>query len=177
MVHTVTPTGTVVSTYVKHTPNTVFFFSVYLSDHTTHTTKEVFLNDTRPGTCSWFWYWSYLVFHGRAIDGAVGHAHQYRRKHLRKPTNKCVKDAFIWKKPTRVAAPSPRASLGRRTVCGRMEQHRPPVSKRCETKVGMVWGSFLIAAAALKTPTINGYNAQGVHLPFCTWLMKVARPT
>ena len=34
---------------------------------------------------------------------------------------------------TRVAAPSPRASLGRRTVCGRTEQPRPPVSKRYET--------------------------------------------
>jgi len=32
-------------------------------------------------------------------------------------------------KPTRLAAPSPRASLGRRTVCGRTEQRRPPVSK------------------------------------------------
>jgi len=61
-------------------------------------------------------------------------------------------------KPTRVAAPSPRASLGRRTVCGRTEQRRPPVSKRYETKVRMVWGSFLIAAAALKTPTRNCYN-------------------
>jgi len=32
----------------------------------------------------------------------------------------------------------------------------------------MVWGSFLIAiaAAALKTPTRNGYNAQGVNLYF-----------
>jgi len=68
--------------------------------------------------------------------------------------------------PTRVAAPSPRASLGRRTVCGRKEQHRPPVSKRYESKVRMVWGSFLIAAAALKTPTRNGYNAQGVNLTF-----------
>jgi len=72
------------------------------------------------------------------------------------------------KKLTRVAAPSPRASLGRRTVCGRTEQRRPPVSKRYETKVRMVWGSFLIAiaAAALKTPTRDGYNAQGVNLTF-----------
>ena len=30
----------------------------------------------------------------------------------------------------------------------------------------MVWGSFLIVAAALKTPTRNGYNAQGVNLTF-----------
>jgi len=29
---------------------------------------------------------------------------------------------------------------------------------------GYLWGSFLIAAAALKTPTGNGYNAQGVNL-------------
>jgi len=64
----------------------------------------------------------------------------------------------------RVTAPSPRASLGRRMVCGRTEQRRPPVSKRYEIKVRMVWGSFLIAAAALKTPTRNGYNAQGVNL-------------
>jgi len=28
----------------------------------------------------------------------------------------------------------------------------------------MVRGSFLIAAAALKTPTRNGYNAQSVNL-------------
>jgi len=30
----------------------------------------------------------------------------------------------------------------------------------------MVWWSFLIAAAALKTPTRNGYNAQGIYLKF-----------
>ena len=76
-------------------------------------------------------------------------------------------NASLPKKPTRVAAPSPRASLGRRMVCGRTEQRRPQVSKRYETKVRMwVWGSFLIAAAALKTPTKNGCNAQGVNLTF-----------
>jgi len=32
---------------------------------------------------------------------------------------------------------------------------------------GYLWGKFLIAAAALKTPTRNGYNAQGVNLKFC----------
>ena len=31
---------------------------------------------------------------------------------------------------------------------------------------GYLWVSFLIAAAALKTPTRNGYNAQGVNLIF-----------
>jgi len=45
----------------------------------------------------------------------------------------CVCDLLIPKKLTRVAAPSPRASLGRRTVCGRTEQRRPPVTKRYET--------------------------------------------
>jgi len=29
-------------------------------------------------------------------------------------------------------------------------------------------GGFLIAAAALKTPTRNGYSAQGVNLNFAT---------
>jgi len=41
------------------------------------------------------------------------------------------------------------------------------VSKRYETKVRMRWGSFLISSAALKTPTRNGGNAQGVNLKFC----------
>jgi len=30
----------------------------------------------------------------------------------------------------------------------------------------MVWGGLLIAVAALKTPTRNGSNAQGVNLTF-----------
>ena len=74
------------------------------------------------------------------------------------------------KKPTRVAASSPRASLGRRTVCGSTEQGRPPVWKRYETKVRMVWGSFIFAAAALITPTRNGYNAEGVKLNTHTYI-------
>jgi len=73
---------------------------------------------------------------------------------------------FDLKKTTHVAAPSPRASLGRRTVCGRTEQHWTPAWKRYETKVRIVLGSFLIAAAALKTPTRKGYTAQGVTLTF-----------
>jgi len=36
----------------------------------------------------------------------------------------------------------------------------------------MVWGSFLIAAAALKTPTRNGHNAQGVNLTFWTSIVS-----
>ena len=31
----------------------------------------------------------------------------------------------------------------------------------------MAWRSFLVAADALKTPTRNGYNAQGVNLTIC----------
>jgi len=42
----------------------------------------------------------------------------------------------------------------------------PSVSKRYETEVRVVWGNFLIAAAALNTPTRNGYNAQGDNLTF-----------
>jgi len=63
-----------------------------------------------------------------------------------------VRALFLW---NRLAWPHrrPRESVGRRTVCGRTEQRRPPVSKRYETKGRMVWGSFPIAAAALKTPT------------------------
>jgi len=33
-------------------------------------------------------------------------------------------------------------------------------------------GGCLIAAAALKTPTRNGYNAQGVNLTFCVSVVK-----
>jgi len=45
------------------------------------------------------------------------------------------------------------------------------VSKRYETKIRMVWGSFILAAAALKTLTRNGYNALGINLTclFCYW--------
>jgi len=39
-------------------------------------------------------------------------------------------------------------------------------SKRYETKVRMAWRSFLIPAAALKTPARNGYNTHGVNLTY-----------
>jgi len=35
----------------------------------------------------------------------------------------------------------------------------------------MAWRSFLIAAAALKTPTRNVYNAQGVNLTFNSFVV------
>jgi len=56
-----------------------------------------------------------------------------------------IRDPLSPEKPTRVAAPSLRASLRRRTICGRTEQRRPPVSKRYEAKIRMVWGSLPIA--------------------------------
>jgi len=51
------------------------------------------------------------------------------------------------------------AGEGAEAVAGRRVKY--------ETKARMVWGSFLIAPAALKTPTRNGCNAQGVHLAIC----------
>ena len=88
--------------------------------------------------------------------------------HISVSASETGKDTFQ-RNRLRVAAPSPRASLGRRTVCGRTEQRRPTDLKRHETKVRMVWGSFLIAAAALKTPKTNGYYAQGVKRTFPVW--------
>ena len=41
-----------------------------------------------------------------------------------------------------------------------------PLTTKVRIGRGYLWGSFLIAAAALKTPTRNGYNAQGVNLKF-----------
>jgi len=39
----------------------------------------------------------------------------------------------------------------------------------------MVWGSFLIAAAALKSATRNSDNAQGVNLTFTSKLWVIPR--
>jgi len=36
-----------------------------------------------------------------------------------------------------------------------------------------IWGSFLIPAAALKTPTRNSYYAQGVNLTFCVLFLQM----
>jgi len=44
-----------------------------------------------------------------------------------------------------------RRLIGEHVAVNPTEQRRPPVSKRYETKVRMVWGRFLIAVAALKT--------------------------
>jgi len=47
-----------------------------------------------------------------------------------------------------------------------------PSFEAYETKVRVVWGSFLIAAAAPKTPTRTGCNAQGVNLTFASQVSR-----
>ena len=51
-----------------------------------------------------------------------------------------------------MAAPSPRASLGRRTVCGRTEQRRPPVSSVTKLRLEWYWGVFLLLQQRSKHP-------------------------
>jgi len=51
-------------------------------------------------------------------------------------------------------------------VVGRRVRSVTKLTTKVRIGRGYVWGSFLIAAAALKTPTGNGYNAQGGNLNF-----------
>jgi len=83
---------------------------------------------------------------------------------------------------TRVAAPSPRASLGRRTVCGRTEQRRtvcgrteqrrPRGAERYDTKVRPVWASFVFvrgspwACLGLHGGGCRSRTAHGCPWPF-----------
>jgi len=53
-------------------------------------------------------------------------------------------------------------------VVGRRFRSVTKLTTKVRIGRGYLWGSFLIAAAALKTPTRNGYNAQGVNLNFYT---------
>ena len=64
-----------------------------------------------------------------------------------------------------LASDSVRYTGARRSVGRRF---RSVTKLTTKVRIGRVylWGSFLIAAAALKTPTRNGYNAQGVNLKF-----------
>jgi len=50
------------------------------------------------------------------------------------------------------------------------------VRRVTKLRLEMVWGSFLIAAAALKTATRNGYNAQGVNLTWLNLVLGLTRP-
>ena len=49
-------------------------------------------------------------------------------------------------------------------VVGRRFRSVTKLTTKVRIGRGYLWGSFLIAAAALKTPTRDGYNAQGVNL-------------
>jgi len=49
-------------------------------------------------------------------------------------------------------------------VVGRRFRSVTKLTTKVRIDSGYLWGSFLIAAAALKTPTRNGYTAQGVNL-------------
>ena len=51
-------------------------------------------------------------------------------------------------------------------VVGRRFRSVTKLTTKVRIVRGYLWGSFLIAAAALKTPTRNGHNAQGVNLKF-----------
>jgi len=51
-------------------------------------------------------------------------------------------------------------------VVGRRFRSVTKLTTKVRIGRGYLWRSFLTAAAALKTPTRNGYNAQGVNLKF-----------
>jgi len=51
-------------------------------------------------------------------------------------------------------------------VVGRRFRSVTKLTTKVRIGRGYLWGIFLIAAAALKTLTRNGYNAQGVNLKF-----------
>ena len=59
-------------------------------------------------------------------------------------------------------------------VVGRRFRSVTKLTTKVRTGVrGYLWVIFLIAAAALKTPTRNGYNAQGVNLNICLVRVRV----
>jgi len=49
-------------------------------------------------------------------------------------------------------------------VVGRRFRSLTKLTTKVRIGRGYLWANFLIAAAALQTPTRNGYNAQGVNL-------------
>jgi len=53
-------------------------------------------------------------------------------------------------------------------VVGRRFRSVTKLTTKVRIGRGYLWGSFLIVAAALKTPTRNGYDAQGVNLNMIT---------
>ena len=75
--------------------------------------------------------------------------------------------ALCPKKPARVAAPSPRASLRRRTVCGRTEQRRP--QGRSVAKLRLEWygGLFLLLQQRSKHPREMVITSKASSSHFC----------
>jgi len=61
-------------------------------------------------------------------------------------------------------------------VVGRRFRSVTKLTTKVRIGRGYLWGSFRIAAAALKTPTRNGYNAQGVNLNFNVGLVPRRSP-
>jgi len=92
-----------------------------------------------------------------------------RRELIRKQATGLATLSCFERQRNRLAWPHRRRGLASDGV--RYADARNSVGQRFlyETKVRMVWGSFLIAAAALTTATRNGYNAQGVNLT--SWLL------
>jgi len=55
-------------------------------------------------------------------------------------------------------------------VVGRRFRSVTKLTTKVRIGRGYLWESFLIAAAALKTPTRNGYNTQGFNLNFPVYI-------
>jgi len=59
-------------------------------------------------------------------------------------------------------------------VVGRRFRSVTKLTTKVRVDRGYLCGSFLIAAAALKTPTRNGYNAQGVNLNVHVYICRIS---
>ena len=90
-----------------------------------------------------------------------------------KNTDRLVCILIYWSRGRTVAEGQPRTAYGMRThgaVVGRRFRSVTKLTTKVRIGRDYLWGSFLIAAAALKTPTRNCYNAQGVNLNFYVYL-------
>jgi len=78
----------------------------------------------------------------------------------------CRRNRLAWPHRRRGLASDGARYAGARSRVGRRFRSVTKLTTKVRIGRGYLWGSFLIAAAALKTPTRNGYNAQGVNLNF-----------
>jgi len=86
------------------------------------------------------------------------------------------------KKLTRVAAPSPRASLGRRTVCGRTEQLSAAgfeALRNYKVRIGRgyLWGSFLMLPQRSKHPREMVITPKASTSIFVSSIARSLRPS